>query len=167
MRLRLPVAAVCALTAGLLAGCGADAPATPTRAHAAFLARVGEACQPAVDVHRGHAFPLTDFDPLHPDPRELPTVGDYFASYGGLPATDRAMHALQPPAVDADAWHDLMRLVDQITANAQQQVRAARASDVTAFVETVRTSESLTNRLNVVGDRFGLRSDSACAEVFG
>lgn len=163
--------AICVVTLTVLVGCGTSspeaAPASPTGAHGAFLASVTEVCQRAVDAHRGHDFPAAGFDPLHPDPSRLPAVGDYFASYGGLPETDRALHALHPSAPDTEAWAAVLTLVDQVTANARTQIRAARARDVATFVATVRTAQSLTDRLNAAAERLGLRPDSACAQVFG
>jgi hypothetical protein len=163
--------AICGVTLTVLAGCGSRspqaAPASATDAHGAFLASVTEVCQRAVDAHRGHDFPAVGFDPLHPDPSQLPAVGDYFASYGGLPETDRAMHALRPSARDTAAWAAVLTLVDQVTANARSQIRAARARDVATFVTTVRTAQSLTDRLNAAGERLGLGPDSACDRVFG
>jgi hypothetical protein len=163
--------AICGVTLAVLAGCATSspqaAPAPPTGAHGAFVASVTEVCQRAVDAHRGHDFPVAGFDPLHPDPNQLPAVGDYFASYGGLPETDRAMHALRPSAPDTAAWAAVLTLVDQVTANARSQIRAARARDVATFVATVRTAQSLTDRLNAAAERLGLGPDSACAQVFG
>jgi hypothetical protein len=135
--------------------------------HAAFVATVEGKCQPAVAAHSGHPFPLEDFDPLHPDAQELPAVGNYFARYGGLPSTTRALHHLTPPATDATAWKALLLLADQMTKNAQQQIYAARSLDVSAFVRTVHVSDRLTKHIDDAGARFGFTPDSPCAQVFG
>jgi hypothetical protein len=73
-------------------------PASPSSAAAAvrrpttpkgFIAQVDTLCTRAVAAHASHPFPISDFDPEHPDPAELPVVGEYFARYGFLPETDR------------------------------------------------------------------------------
>jgi hypothetical protein len=131
------------------------------------MATVQNKCQSAVAAHSGHPFPLKDFDPLHPDPQELPTVADYFARYGGLPSTTRALHDLTPPPDDASAWKALLGLADQMTTNARQQIDAARSRDVNTFVRTVHVSDRLMRRIDDAGARFGFTADSACGKVFG
>ena len=162
----LGVAAVLAAAAG----CGGSAPSaqsTSGTTHASFVAAANRVCQRAVDAHRGHPFPLLRFDPMHPDPKRLPTVGDYFARYGGLPATNHALHQLTPPATDADQWRALLRLTDKSAANVQRQIAAARARDVATFVETVRVVQQVTPELDAAGSRFGFTSGSPCSQVFG
>jgi hypothetical protein len=151
-------------------GCGGSSSAahsTSSSPHAAFVAKVNGVCQRAVDAHRGHDFPLLRFDPMHPDPTQLPEVGDYFDKYGGLPATDSALHRLTPPATDAGRWHALLRLADRSAANVQRQIAAARARDVTTFVETVHEVQRLTPQIDAAGSRFGFQNGSACGKVFG
>jgi hypothetical protein len=159
--------------AATITGCG-GAPSTSDAsgarsdpAHAAFMASVEQKCRPAVAAHSGHAFPVKDFDPLHPDAEKLPAVADYFARYGGLPSTTRALHGLTPPANDARAWKNLLGLADQVTANAQQQIHAARSRDVNGFVRTVHVSDRLISQIDDAGARFGFTPNSACGQVFG
>lgn len=132
-----------------------------------FLAAVSAVCARAVEAHTGHPFPVRGFDPEHPDPDQLPTVGTYFTRYGGLPETPAALHALPMPASDADTWRDLLLVVDQIQDDAQRQISAARSKDVAAFVATVHTPRRLTDALDTKGARFGFTSNSPCHQVFG
>jgi hypothetical protein len=165
------VGAACVATLSLPTACGSDsphaAPPTPTSAHGAFVALVSHVCDRAVSAHQGHDFPVEGFDPLNPDPSQLPTVGDYFANYGRLPEIEHALHTLRPPSADAADWADLLRLVDRVTGNSQTQVRAARGRDVATFVATVRKGELLTGAIDAAGGRFGFHSGTACAQVFG
>ena len=152
------------------AGCGSSTPAAHTgasSAHAAFLVTVNGVCQRAVDAHQGHDFPLFQFDPMHPDPKQLPTVGDYFAKYGGLPETTDALHRLTPPPADAVRWRALLHLADVSAANVQRQIAAARARDAQTFVDTVRVVQQLGPQVDAAGSRFGFGSGSACSKVFG
>lgn len=152
------------------AGCGTSPSSGHGKAgtaHTAFLASANQICQRSVDADRGHNFPLKKFDPLHPEPSQLPTVGDYLAKYGGIPTTDSALQGLIPPSVDAARWHTLLHLADTATASVQRQIAAARARDVTSFVQTVREAQQLTAQFNAEGKPFGFTSRSPCAQVFG
>jgi hypothetical protein len=164
----LPLAAAALLAAACTSSSTPERPSGgPSGAHTAFVAAVGQACARAVAAHDGHPFPLQGFDPEHPGADELPAVGNYFARYGGLPQTMAALHRLTPPAADAAAWSKLLELADQVSANAQRQIGAARAKDVTTFVRTVHTATRLSDELDTAGTRFGFTSESQCGKVFG
>jgi hypothetical protein len=146
---------------------GTTSAGTPQTGHAAFLAAVDVVCARAVSAHAGHPFPLPVFDPEHPRPGQLPTVGNYFARYGGLPQTVTALRRLTPPAADAVTWRHLLDVAGQMASNAQHQIAAAGARNVTAFVQTVRTANRLAAEINAAGARFGFTPNSACSQVFG
>lgn len=167
------LAAIAAIVV-LAAGCAASSkPATGTaprlapNSHAAFLASVNQICGRAVAAHAGHPFPLTDFDPEHPKPQQLPMVGNYFARYGGLLQITVGLHKLTPPASDAPAWHRLLSDADLLRDNAERQIAAARAQDVATFVTTVHIAARLTGELDNDGARFGFTGTSTCSQVFG
>lgn len=165
-----PTLALAAVAAAATAGCGSSSH-HGDRATAgdgtAFLSSVDAVCAKAVAAHKDHAFPVPDFDPESPDPSELPTVGDYFAAYGGLPTTTAALHALHPPSGDTAAWQRLLADADQIVANSQRQIEAARRRDTAAFVTTVHTANGLIDQINAAAGRLGISSDSPCHQVFG
>lgn len=161
--------ALAALVVGA-AACGGSRPASAsdgTTTRAAFAARVDAVCAPAVRRHAGHPFPVPGFDPEHPDPAQLPAVGDYFARYGGLAETTHALHALTPPAAAGPDWRSLLTVADRMVANAQRQIAAAEARDTETFVQTVHTAPDLVDQLNAAAKRLGFRSTSPCAQVFG
>jgi hypothetical protein len=159
-----PLLASALVATGLLAGCGSAASGDP---HARFVSAVEHVCARAVGRHDGHAFPVAGFDPEHPDPSQLPRVGEYFARYGGLPQTTRGLHILTPPHADAASWRTLLAIADQINDNAQHQIAAARSRDVTGFVRTTSTSNRLIARINNAGRRFGFTTGSSCEQVYG
>jgi hypothetical protein len=162
----LAISAVVVMAAACGSGASSNRAATAS-AHAAFLTTVDTVCARAVSAHAGHQFPLSNFDPNQPNPDQLPIVGNYFARYGGLPQTLTALHTLAPPASDAAAWRQLLTVADQMRDNAQRQITAARAKDVTIFVTTVHTAQRLTDELDTNGARFGFTSNSSCGHVFG
>jgi hypothetical protein len=84
-----------------------------------------------------------------------------------LPQTKHALHELTPPAPEAATWRKLLAVADRMTANAQEQIRAARATDAPVFVRTVKTAQQLGTEIDALGAGFGFRADSACARVFG
>jgi len=66
------------------------------------------------------------------------------------------------------AWRELLSTADQMTANAQRQIPAARARIVATFVQTVHTANRLSASINASGARLGFTSESAaCGQVFG
>jgi hypothetical protein len=144
------------LVGALLAGCGAGSSAVGPTGHATFLAAVDKVCARSVAAHAGHPFPLPNFNPERPDPNQLPQVADYFAHYGGLRKTTRALHQLTPPRSDAADWRHLLRIAEEVTLDAQRQIAAARERDVTTFVKAVRASKQLTAQINTAGQHFGL-----------
>lgn len=74
LRLALTRLAIGAVVA-LVAGCGSGASpsrASTASARSAFLSAVSDMCARAVSAHAGHPFPVSGFDPDHPDPDQLP-----------------------------------------------------------------------------------------------
>lgn len=165
-RCAVVVPAAAALVAGA-AACSGTASGASDGAHTAFVARVNAVCQLAVDHHAGHDFPFPAFDPEHPDRAELPTVGKYFAHYGGLLTLSQRLHELTPPPPDVKSWRQLLTLTDMLENNASAQIRAAEAKQVPAFVRTVKESNRLVAEINRIGGKFGITSRSACGQVFG
>lgn len=151
----------------MVAGCGSDHEPAAGGKHGAFLRSVDAVCAKAVAAHTNHDFPVQDFDPESPDPSQLPAVGDYFARYGGLPATSAALHALHPPAEEATAWQALLADADRMTSNSERQIRAARTRDSATFVTTVHAANDLIDKINADAARLGISTDSPCHQVFG
>jgi hypothetical protein len=136
-----------------------------TQAPAAFRTSVERICGRAVTAHGGHAFPVNGFDPLHPQPSQLPAVGRYFARYGQNDLLDSALHSLVAPADEEADWRQVLATVDAIAANTRHQIAAAQARDVSAFVATVRAAQQLAHELGTEGRRLGFTSDSPCGRL--
>ena len=156
----LPVLAAC--------GSGSNSGRAATAANlAAFVSTVERVCVQAVAAHGAQSFPLASFDPQHPNPDQLPIVGNYFATVGQLPHAVAALDALTPPPADAARWRGLLSLATQMRDNSQRQIEAARAKDVSTFVATVNTAHRLTDQLDADGRSFGFATSSPCGQVFG
>ena len=133
---------------------------------AAFRAKVNAVCQQAIDDKQGHAFPLANFDPRHPQAAQLPAVGAYFAAYGDAQLMVDRLAALGEPTHDAARWDQLRSLVDQASANALQQQRVAKAEDLAGFEHTLDVAQSLGKRIDKLGPRLGFTSKTACGRYF-
>ena len=134
---------------------------------AAFRARVNAVCQQAIDDKQGHAFPLANFDPRHPQAAQLPTVGAYFAAYGDAQLMVDRLAAIGEPARYAARWDRLRSLVDQASANALVQQRVAAAQDVAGFERTLDVAQSLGKQIDHLGPGLGFTSKTACGRYFG
>jgi hypothetical protein len=134
---------------------------------AAFAASVERACATAVRRHAGHPFPVSSFDPEHPQADVLPRVGNYLARYGDLSQVITALHALTPPAGITTRWENLLQHLDQAAANAHRQITAAQARDVAGFVRTATIAQQLSRQINAAGSALGLSKASSCEQVFG
>lgn len=138
-----------------------------TAADASFVSKANAICAAAVAQHAGHELPVAHFDPLHPDPADLPAIGRYFARYGAARDTAARLDALAAPADQQAAWAKLRGLIDRAAANATTQIAAAERSDVAAFEQTVSTARSLADQIDPVGQELGFSSGSPCRKVFG
>ena len=134
---------------------------------AAFLGKVNAVCQQALADKQGHAFPLPDFDPRHPQAAQLPAVGAYFAAYGDAQLMQDRLAAVGEPAHDAARWDRLRSLVDQASANALQQQRVAAAKDVAGFEHTLDVAQSLGKQIDHLGPGLGFTSKTECGRYFG
>jgi hypothetical protein len=144
-------------------------PSASSALDAAFLSRANAVCTRAnVAIEKIHGkFPYSTFDPLHPDPKVLPKVGAFFASSQAI--ADRVpgeLRALGDPQRDAGSWHQMLTLARQSRAIGDRQVAAARASDATAFVATVREVESVHMKLGRLAITAGFTERSPCSQVF-
>ena len=136
----------------LAAACGdaSDAPPATTPAAtqaadaAAAVEQINRLCDSVREVIEAQGdFPLPDFDPAHPTPADLPTVGAYFApTIAATESALRALRALDVPATVAPRARAFEDAVAAEVANARAQMEAARRRDVTVFVATLATSDS-------------------------
>jgi hypothetical protein len=135
------VAPFAAALAVLAACAGPAAQPSMEQLDAAFRGRVLPICQKALESkRRWRAFPSANFDPAHPDPSTLPSVGDWLA--GDVAATFSAWRddlvALGTPAAGGAAWTAVINgVTDNVTEN-QDQVDAARADDAARFADATR-----------------------------
>jgi hypothetical protein len=124
-----------------------------------FARRADRACVAASDrLAALPPFPLTDFDPLHPDPALLPQVGAFFTGPGDprpiLHALVATLQGLGAP-VATGAWQRVLRAEGGSIAVRDRQDAAALAADVPAFVKSVGDTAAAERALALAADVFG------------
>jgi hypothetical protein len=116
-------------------------------ANAAFRQRASAQCRKASAALAARPpFPYPDFDPQHPDPAQLPGVGQYFTGPGdprpALRTLKEELTALGTPPAQRSQWASLLRAQADVLVTIQRQDDAALAGDATAFVATLDESEA-------------------------
>lgn len=154
-------------TAGLAAAACSSSSKHTGDVDTAFVAKANAICATAVAKHGGAKLPVANFDPLHPDPGDLPAIGQYFARYGGATTTAAQLDALDAPRKHQGDWTKLRALVDEVATNARLQISAAEQSDIPAFEKTVHKARTLANRIDGIGPKLGFTDSSPCRKVFG
>jgi hypothetical protein len=129
-------------------------------ANATFRTRADARCADAAEQLAAlPPFPFSDFDPLHPDPRVLRQVGQFFTGPGDprptLDALNAQLRGMGRPPADRQAWARLLAARSAARAVNDQQDQAALSANVPAFVKSV----------NHVARTY--RADAIAASVFG
>jgi hypothetical protein len=106
------------------------------------------------------SFPLSNFDPLHPDPKLLPKVGRFFTGPHDprpiLRALNTHLRALGRPPIDRIAWTNVLAARTASLATNEEQDRAALADDVPAFVKSVHDVDRASRRVARTATIFGV-----------
>jgi hypothetical protein len=161
--MRTVLVAALGAAAVVVTGCGSSGQPLD----ATFRAHVNGVCQTAINDKVGHPFPIANFDPRHPRAQQLPAVGAYFAAYGDAQLIADRLRSLGEPPKQAAAWDRLRGLIDQASANALTQQRAAEDRDVAGFERTLDTAERLQKQIDAAGKRLGFDGHTACGRYFG
>jgi hypothetical protein len=104
-------------------------------------------------------FPLDNFDPLNPDPAQLPTVGQFFNGPGDARPLERTLikrlAKLGRPKVGASIWRGVTRGLPKLIAGQTDQTDAALASDVARFVASVHAGDRIVEPFSFAARAFG------------
>lgn len=157
--------AVCAACGG--AGSQSGAQSRTPRLESSFITRANALCAPPLAVQRAHPFPLASFDPEHPQPDALPTVGTYFRRYGAASDVAAGLVALGSPVHAAADWQRMITMVKAVARNASAQNSAAEQHDASEFTRTVHVAVSLAASIRTLGGELGFKGDSPCARFYG
>jgi hypothetical protein len=142
-------------------------PTPATSLERAFIARVNAVCKRAErTIGRHGAFPYKSFNPLHPDVTLLPKVGAFLA--GTRSVADRLPVELQDlgtPRRGQAQWSRIVALAKQDRTLADAQIKAAEASNASAFIATVDEIETTNMQLGQVEITSGLSTTSPCSTI--
>jgi hypothetical protein len=130
-------------------------------ANRSFIRNATAAC---AAEHRGlrglPRFPLDNFDPLNPDPAQLPTVGRFFNGPGDARPLERTLikrlGKLGRPKVGASIWRGVTRGLPKLSAGQTEQIDAALASDVARFVAAVHAGDRIAAPFSFATRAFGV-----------
>jgi hypothetical protein len=125
-----------------------------------FIKRATAACATEHKALRAlPPFPLTNFDPLNPDPSQLPSVGQFFDGPGDARPLERALikrlKKLGRPTEGAAIWRRVTSGLPKLIAGETEQTNAALASDVARFVAAVHAGDRIVESLSFATRAFG------------
>jgi hypothetical protein len=128
--LLLVIALLCSI---LLTACSSAPPAVGE----AFAARATAVCQKAIESKQAwSAFPVSGFDPAHPDPSAFPKTAvwleDQVAPTFETWLND--LRALGEPPTGKTPWSDVLTAVEKIVQGNADEAAAANAGDTDAFL---------------------------------
>jgi hypothetical protein len=135
-----------------------EVPRSP--ANRRFIKRAVAACATEHKALRAlPPFPLTNFDPLNPDPSQLPSVGQFFSGPGDARPLERALikrlKKLGRPTEGAAIWRRVTGGLPKLIAGQTEQTDAALASDVARFVAAVHAGDRIVEPLSFATRAFG------------
>jgi hypothetical protein len=128
--LLLVIALFCSIS---LTACSSVSPAVGQ----AFAARATAVCHKAIESKQAwSAFPVSNFDPAHPDPSAFPKAAvwlkDEVAPTFETWLND--LRALGEPPTGQSSWSDVLTAVEKIVGGNADEAAAADAGDTDAFV---------------------------------
>ena len=130
-------------------------------ANADFIRRATAACRATDAKAAGVPFPVSNFDPFHPDKKLLPQVGRFFDQPFRRHLTPDLLQELrklgQPPK-SRQAWNRLLRARQESISNETAQTKAALDNDAAAFVRSVYQAARSYNRVAFRSAVFGVQS---------
>jgi hypothetical protein len=105
-------------------------------------------------------FPVSNFDPSHPDPKQLPEVGRFFTGPGDprplLRTLDTKLRALGQPPVDQAGWTRFLAAQRAALAIRTQQDNAALAADTAAFTKSLAHVDQNYRQIAINATTFGV-----------
>ena len=149
----------------VLAGCGGKADTQSTGVGDGFAAKALAVCQAARNDKQGwQPFPVSDFDPFHPDPSKFPEVSSWLEGQVS-PTFHMWLSGLQalgaPPSAQED-WKATLDAVEKIDKLNGDQITAANNRDVSAFAAADTDLQSDQDELVAASEKAGVPD---CADV--
>ena len=149
----------------VLAGCGGKSDKQSTGVGDAFAAKALAVCQATLeDKQDWQPFPVSGFDPLHPDPSKFPEVSAWLTEQVA-PTFHMWLSGLQalgaPPSAQEDR-NATLAAVEKIDNLNGDQISAANNRDASAFAAADTDLQSAQDELVAASEKAGV---SDCADV--
>jgi hypothetical protein len=103
-------------------------------------------------------FPYPTFNPFHPDASKLPAIGRFFEK-NSLPAFEKIaadVKKVKPTAAEKKHFEAFVRQIDQQVPDLSRQIAAAKSSDVSGFIVTVRQIGASVSKLRAAQASLGV-----------
>jgi hypothetical protein len=169
MRIRTaltPLAAVL-LAAAALTACGSSSDsstqATSTSsgsvAQTAYGKQLASFCSQAKkELSSNPPFPYPTFNPFHPDASKLPAIGRFFEK-NSVPAFEKIaadVKNVKPTAAEKQHFEAFVRQIEQQVPDLKRQIAAAKSSDVSGFIATVKEIGASVSKLRAAQASLGV-----------
>jgi hypothetical protein len=161
-----PLAAVL-LAAAALTACGSSSDsssqATSTSsgsvAQTAYGKQLASLCSQAKkELSSNPPFPYPTFNPFHPDASKLPAIGRFFEK-NSLPAFEKIaadVKKVKPTAAEKQHFEAFVRQLDLQVPDLKRQIAAAKSSDVSGFIATVKQLGASVSKLRAAQAALGV-----------
>ena len=161
-----PLAAVL-LAAAALTACGSSSDsssqATSTSsgsvAQTAYGKQLASFCSQAKkELSSNPPFPYPTFNPFHPDASKLPAIGRFFEK-NSLPAFEKIaadVKKVKPTAAEKQQFEAFVRQLDLQVPDLKRQIAAAKSSDVSGFIATVKQLGASVSKLRAAQAALGV-----------
>jgi len=103
-------------------------------------------------------FPYPTFNPFHPDASKLPAIGRFFEK-NSLPAFEKIaadVKKVKPTAAEKQHFEAFVRQLDLQVPDLKRQVAAAKSSDVSGFIATVKQLGASVSQLRAAQAALGV-----------
>ena len=155
------------LAAAVLTACGsssdsstqATSASSGSVAQTAYGKQLASFCSQAKkELSSNPPFPYPTFNPFHPDASKLPAIGRFFEK-NSLPAFEKIaadVKKVKPTAAEKQHFEAFVRQLDLQVPDLKRQVAAAKSSDVSGFIATVKQLGASVSQLRAAQAALGV-----------
>jgi hypothetical protein len=165
----LAVPAIALMASAALAACGSSSSSTTSTtgssggsnavAQTAYGKQLASFCSQAKkELSSNPPFPYPTFNPFHPDASKLPAIGRFFEK-NSLPAFEKIaadVKKVKPTAAEKQHFEAFVRQLDLQVPDLKRQIAAAKSSDVSGFIATVKQLGASVSKLRAAQAALGV-----------
>ena len=167
MRTRTALSLLATLAAAALVACGSSSDTssqtTSTNsgsvAQTAYGKQLASFCSQAKkELSSNPPFPYPTFNPFHPDASKLPAIGRFFEK-NSVPAFEKIaadVKNVKPTAAEKQHFEAFVRQIEMQVPDLKRQIAAAKSSDVSGFIATVKEIGASVSKLRAAQASLGV-----------